>query len=73
MIYINSLLESTVKDQLHLSINNDFTFWFANVNAMFIFLTSLSDNLDRQNGRVSALENLCQQNKPFSDFILEFT
>lgn len=40
---------------------------------MFIFLTSLSDNLDRQNGRVSALENLCQQNKPFSDFILEFT
>ena len=40
---------------------------------MFTFLTSLYDNPDRRRSAVSALGNLHQRNKPFSDFMPEFT
>ena len=73
MIYINSRLEGAVKDQLHPFINNDLTFRFANADAMFTFLTSLYDDPDRRRSAVSALGNLHQRNKPFSDFMPEFT
>ncbi|MCJ1349785.1 hypothetical protein MMC31_008026 [Peltigera leucophlebia] len=39
MIYINSRVEGAVKDQLHLFINNDLTFRFANADAMFSHLS----------------------------------
>lgn len=40
MIYINSLLEGPVKDQIHLFIHDDISFKFADANTMFSFLTS---------------------------------
>ncbi len=73
MININNRLEGAVKDQLHPFINNDLTFQFANADAMFTFLTSLYDDPDQQRSAVSALENLHQRNKSFSDFMPEFT
>ena len=73
MIYINSRLEGTVKDQLHPFINNDLTFRFAHADAMFTFLSSLYDDPDRRRSAVSALGNLHQRNKSFSDFMPEFT
>lgn len=73
MIYINSRLEGTVKEQLHHFINNDLTFRFANSGAMFTFLTSLYDDPDRRRSAVSALGNLHQRNKLLSDFMPEFT
>ena len=73
MIYINSRLEGAVKDQLHPFINNDLTFRFANADAMFTFLTSLYDDPDRRRSAVSALGNLHQRNKSFSEFMPEFT
>ena len=73
MIYINSRLEGAVKDHLHPFINNDLTFRFANMDAMFIFLTSLYDVPDRRRSAVSALGNFHKRNKAFSDFMLEFT
>lgn len=73
MIYINSRLEGSVKHQLHPFINDDLTFRFANANAMFTFLTSLYDDPDRRRSAVSALGNLHQRNKPFSEFMPEFT
>ena len=41
MIYINSRLEAAVKDQLYLFINNDFTFRFANADAVYLSHVSL--------------------------------
>ena len=73
MIYINSRLEGPVKDQIHLFIHDDLSFKFADANAMFSFLTSLYDDPDRRRSAVSALGNLHQRNKPFSDFMPEFT
>ncbi len=73
MIYIHSQLEAGVKDQLHLFINNNLTFCFANIDAIFIFLTSLHYKLDRRRNAVSALGNFYQRNKAFSNFMPEFT
>ena len=43
------------------------------MHAMFTFLTSLYDDPNCRRSTVSALGNLHQRNKPFSDFIPEFT
>ncbi len=73
IIYINSRLEGEVKDQLHPFINNNLTFCFANTDAIFTFLISLYDGLNQRRSAVSALGNLHQQNKVFSNFIPEFS
>lgn len=73
MICINSRLEGTIKDQLHLFINNNLTFRFVHADAMFTFLSSLYDNPDCRRSAVNALGNLHQQNKFFSDYMPEFT
>ena len=73
MIYINSPLKGPVKDQIHPFIHDDLTFKFADANKMFSFLTSLYDEPDHRRRAVSALRNLHQLNKPFSDFMPEFT
>lgn len=73
MIYLNSRLEGAVKDQLHPFINNDLTFRFANAGAVFTFLTALYDDPGRRRSAVSALRNLHQRNKSFSEFMPEFT
>lgn len=73
MIYINSCLEGTVKDQIHPFIKDDLTFRFTDADAMFTFLTSLNDDPGRRRSAVSAFGNLHQCNKPFSEFMPEFT
>ena len=73
MIYINSCLERPVKDQIHPFIHDDLNFKFADANTMFSFLTSLYNDLDRRKSAVSALRNLHQCNKPFTDFMPKFT
>ena len=73
MIYINSRLEGAVKDQLHPFINDDLTFRFTDAEAMITFLSSLYDDPDRRRSAVSALRNLQQRNKPFSEIMPEFT
>ena len=73
MIYINSRLEGPVKDQIHPFIHDDLTFKFADANAMFSFLTSVYNDSDRRRSAVSALGNLSQRNKAFTEFMPEFT
>ena len=73
MIYINSCLEGPVKDQIHSFIHDDLSFKFADANTVFSFLTSLYNDPDRRRSAVSALENLHQRNKPFTNFMPEFT
>lgn len=73
MTYINSHLEGPVKDQIHPFIHDDQRFKFADTNTMFSFLSSLYNDPVRRRRTVSALGNLYQRNKPFSDFMAEFT
>ena len=40
---------------------------------MFSFLTSLYDDPNQCRSAISALGNLHQRNKPFTDFMLKFT
>ena len=73
MIGIKSRLDGPVKDKMHPFINNDLSFKFADANMLFSFLTSHYDDLDRLKSVVSALGNLQKRNRPFSDFMPEFS
>ena len=73
MIYINSHLKGPVKDQIYSFIYDNLSFKFADANIMFSFLTSLYNDSNQRKSVVSALGNLHQRNKPFTDFMPKFT
>ena len=73
MIYINTRLEGPVKDQIHPFTLDDLSFKIADANTRFSFLSSLYDDPDRWRSVVSALGNLHQRSKLFTDFMPEFT